>query len=82
MTAPGRNGAQATARSQRARRRPETGARIGNGVIVGARAVVGGEIPDYAIVVGNPGRILRLFNRGHLEEARFIALLLLIGVQV
>lgn len=29
-----------------------------------------------------PGRILRLFNRGHLEEARFISLLLLIGVQV
>lgn len=29
-----------------------------------------------------PGRILRLFNRGHLEEARFIALLLLIGVEV
>ena len=29
-----------------------------------------------------PGRILRLFNRGHLEEARFIALLLSIGVMV
>lgn len=29
-----------------------------------------------------PGRILRLFNRGHLEEARFIAMLLLIGAQV
>jgi hypothetical protein len=28
------------------------------------------------------GRQLRLFNRGHLEEARFIALLLSIGVQV
>lgn len=28
------------------------------------------------------GRILRLFNRGHLEEARFIACLLSIGVQV
>lgn len=28
------------------------------------------------------GRILRLFNRGHLEEARFIALLLTIGCQV
>lgn len=28
------------------------------------------------------GRILRLFNRGHLEEARFIALLLMIDVQV
>lgn len=29
-----------------------------------------------------PGRVLRLFNRGHLEEARFIAMLLSIGVQV
>lgn len=29
-----------------------------------------------------PGRILRLFNRGHLEEARFIALLLMIGCDV
>lgn len=28
------------------------------------------------------GQILRLFNRGHLEEARFIALLLSIGCQV
>jgi hypothetical protein len=28
------------------------------------------------------GQMLRLFNRGHLEEARFIALLLTIGVQV
>lgn len=28
------------------------------------------------------GRMIRLFNRGHLEEARFIALLLMIGCQV
>lgn len=28
------------------------------------------------------GRMVRLFNRGHLEEARFIALLLMIGCQV
>lgn len=28
------------------------------------------------------GRMLRLFNRGHLEEARFIAMLLAIGCQV
>lgn len=32
--------------------------------------------PDF------PGRVLRLFNRGHLEEGRFIALLLMIGCQV
>ena len=30
------------------------GARIGNGVIVGAGAVVRGSIPDYAVVTGNP----------------------------
>lgn len=28
------------------------------------------------------GRLLRLFNRGHLEEARFIAMLLMIGAEV
>jgi hypothetical protein len=28
------------------------------------------------------GRLLRLFNRGHLEEARFIAMMLMIGVKV
>lgn len=29
-----------------------------------------------------PARILRLFNRGHLEEARFVAMLLMIGCKV
>lgn len=28
------------------------------------------------------GRMLRLFNRGHIEEARFVAMLLMIGCQV
>ncbi|QHQ34736.1 CatB-related O-acetyltransferase [Algicella marina] len=36
------------------------GARLGNGVIVGARAVVSGEVPDYAIVAGNPGKVVRM----------------------
>lgn len=52
-------------------------------------SLIGGECPR-AIWYGwrwfqKPkfsGRILRLFNRGHLEEARFIALLLMIDVQV
>ena len=35
------------------------GARLGSGVIVGARAVVSGEVPDYAIVAGNPARVVR-----------------------
>ena len=35
------------------------GARIGHGVIIGARTVVRGTVPDYAIVTGNPGRVTR-----------------------
>jgi virginiamycin A acetyltransferase len=36
------------------------GARIGDGAIVGARAVVSGAVPPYAIVAGNPARVVRL----------------------
>lgn len=35
------------------------GTRIGDGAIIGAKAVVSGEVPPYAIVTGNPGRVLR-----------------------
>ncbi|MEM8651401.1 MAG: hypothetical protein AAGF54_12785 [Pseudomonadota bacterium] len=35
------------------------GTRMGNGVIVGAGAVVAGTIPDCAVVVGNPARVVR-----------------------
>jgi virginiamycin A acetyltransferase len=36
------------------------GATLGNGVIVGARSVVTGKVPDYAIVAGNPAKIIRM----------------------
>jgi virginiamycin A acetyltransferase len=36
------------------------GARLGAGVIVGAGAVVSGEVPDYAVVAGNPARVVRM----------------------
>ena len=35
------------------------GARIGHGAIIGAGAVVRGLVPDYAIVTGNPGTVIR-----------------------
>jgi virginiamycin A acetyltransferase len=35
------------------------GVRIGNGAIIGARTVVAGDVPDFAVVAGNPGRVLR-----------------------
>lgn len=36
------------------------GATLGNGVIVGAGSVVSGCVPDYAIVAGNPARVVRM----------------------
>lgn len=36
------------------------GVRIGDGAIVAAKAVVGREVPPYAIVAGNPARVVRL----------------------
>lgn len=36
------------------------GARIGHGAVIGAGAVVRGSVPDYAVVVGNPGTIIRM----------------------
>lgn len=36
------------------------GSKIGNGVIIGARAVVSGSVPDYAIVTGNRATIKRM----------------------
>lgn len=35
------------------------GTRIGNGVIIGAGAVVSGEIPDMAVAAGNPAKIVK-----------------------
>jgi carbonic anhydrase/acetyltransferase-like protein (isoleucine patch superfamily) len=39
---------------------------IGEGAVVGARSVVSDNVPPYAVVGGNPARVLRLLDR---EEA-------------
>lgn len=36
------------------------GVTVGNGAIIGANAMVGSDVPPYAIVVGNPGKVLRM----------------------
>ncbi|ASO18883.1 acyltransferase [Actinoalloteichus hoggarensis] len=35
------------------------GSRVGRGVVLGAHAVVRGEIPDFAVAVGAPARVVR-----------------------
>lgn len=37
-----------------------SGVTIGHGAVVGCRAVVGRDVPDYAIVTGNPASVARL----------------------
>ena len=50
-----------------------SGVRIGDGAVIGAEAVVAKDIPPYAVVVGNPARVIRFrFN-----EADIAALLAL-----
>lgn len=36
-----------------------SGVTIGDGAVIGARAVVAKDVPPYAIVVGNPGQIVK-----------------------
>ena len=35
------------------------GVRIGNGAVIGAGAVIAKDVPPYAVVVGNPARVIR-----------------------
>lgn len=37
-----------------------SGVKIGNGVVIGAGSVITKDIPDYAIVAGNPARIVKM----------------------
>lgn len=41
------------------------GVKIGRWVVVGAGAVIIRDIPDYAVVVGNPGKIIKYGKRNH-----------------
>ena len=43
------------------------GVRIGNGAIVGAGSIVTRDVPDYAVVAGNPARIIKYRGREELS---------------
>lgn len=46
-----------------------SGTRIGDGAVVGARSLVKGEVPPYAVVAGNPARVVRYrFGQETIDE--------------
>lgn len=44
------------------------GVTIGKGAIIGAGAVVSKDIPDYAIAVGNPAKVVKYRNQDRFDE--------------
>jgi virginiamycin A acetyltransferase len=50
------------------------GVRVGNGAIVAAKAVVTRDVPDYAIVAGNPAQVMKMrFTAEEIEQLLQIA---------
>jgi acetyltransferase-like isoleucine patch superfamily enzyme len=49
------------------------GVTVGDGAVIGARAVVSKSVPPYAVVVGNPGQIVRYRFEDEIRE-RLLAL--------
>jgi acetyltransferase-like isoleucine patch superfamily enzyme len=50
------------------------GVRIGRGAIIGSKSVITSDVPPYAIVVGNPPRIVRYLQPDDTDELRRSAL--------
>ena len=51
-----------------------SGVTIGNGAVIGAGAVIAKDVPPYAMVVGNPAKVLRLrFDEATIEALNRIA---------
>ena len=44
------------------------GVRIGRYAVIGAAAVVTKDVPDYAVAVGNPARVIKMLEADRLEK--------------
>ncbi|MOA07508.1 Serine acetyltransferase [compost metagenome] len=43
--------------------RIQAGTVLGKGCVIGANSVVRGTFPDYSVIVGSPGRIVKRYNK-------------------
>lgn len=50
------------------------GVRIGVGALVGAMSVVYEDVPDYAVVIGNPARVVKQLSPGNYANSEWRAL--------
>ena len=46
------------------------GVRVGCHAVIGASSVVTKDVPDYAIAVGNPARVIKMLDKEKFEEAK------------
>ncbi len=50
-----------------------SGIKIGNGAVIGAQAVIVKDVPPYAVVVGNPGKVIKYrFNKDIISKLKAI----------
>jgi acetyltransferase-like isoleucine patch superfamily enzyme len=46
------------------------GVRVGRGAVVGSKTIIAEDVPAYAVVVGNPAKIVRYLDPDDTEEAK------------
>lgn len=45
------------------------GVTVGRYAVIGAASVVTKDVPDYAVAVGNPARVIRMLDPDRFEQA-------------
>ncbi len=49
------------------------GVRIGRGAVIGCKTIISEDVPEYAVVVGNPSRIVKYLDPDDTEEVKEMA---------
>jgi acetyltransferase-like isoleucine patch superfamily enzyme len=46
------------------------GVTIGRGAVIGAKSIIDKDVPEYAVIVGNPGRLVRYLDATDTQEVK------------